>query len=247
MQRDHVTVGVLGGMGPEATLAFYRRVLELTTSVNDQGHIHLLIDSNPKVPDRNSAVAGTGPSPAPILAQMARGLEGAGADFLVMVCNAAHAFQEAIEAAVSIPFLSIVAETHDEVRRRFPQVRSVGLLASSGCIDANLYQSAFSADGMSVLAPTGADRESFMELLHRVKSGDKSEAVGRGMRAVAESLIEQGAEVVVAGCTEVPLVLSQTDLTRPLVDSAEVLAKSTIHRAQAGLRLERGGDAVHGP
>lgn len=232
MTRGSRTVGVLGGLGPEATLDFFARVLERTPASRDQEHLHLLIDNNPQVPDRNAAVAGSGPSPAPTLAEMAKRLETAGADFLVMPCNAAHAFAHAIRESVSIPLVSIIEETRDEVVRRFPGVRSVGVLASSGCIDAGLYQEAFGERGIEVLVPDGSDREAFMQLIYLIKSGDRSEAVADGMRAIAARLVARGAEVVVAGCTEVPLVLRAADVSRPFVDSTDVLVARTIARAR---------------
>jgi aspartate racemase len=221
----------MGGMGPEATLAFFQIVLDKTASTDDQGHLHLLIDNNPKVPNRNLAVAGKGPSPAPVLAEMARGLERAGADFLVMVCNAAHAFQDSIVAAVSIPFISIIDETRDEVMNRVPEVTQVGLLASSGCIDAGLYQRAFASRNVEVLVPEGDGSELFMRLLYVIKSGDKPRWVVDAMKQVAEGLVDRGAQVIVAGCTEVPLVLGVNDLSCPLIDSTEVLAQSSIRQA----------------
>ena len=225
-------VGVLGGLGPEATLHFFARVLECTPASRDQEHLHLLIDNNPQVPDRNAAVAGTGPSPAPALAEMAKRLEAAGADFLVMPCNAAHAFAQVIRESVSIPFVSIIEETRDEVMRRVPGVCTVGVLASSGCIDAGLYQEAFGEHRIEVLAPDGSDGEAFMQLLYLIKSGDRSEAVAGGMRAIAARLVARGAEVVVAGCTEVPLVLRAADVSCPVVDSTDVLVACTIARAR---------------
>jgi aspartate racemase len=101
-------VGVLGGLGPAATADFFSKVVMATPAAADQDHLHVIIDNNPKVPNRNEAVAGTGVSPAPVLAEMASRLETAGADFLVMVCNAAHAFQDAITDAVRVPFVSII-------------------------------------------------------------------------------------------------------------------------------------------
>ena len=107
-RRRSLAVGVLGGMGPEATVDFMTRVLAATPARVDQEHIRMLVDHNPGIPDRHAAIAGTGPDIGPELAAMARGLEAAGADFLVMVCNTAHAYTEAIRTAVSIPFVSIV-------------------------------------------------------------------------------------------------------------------------------------------
>ena len=225
------TVGVIGGLGPEATLDFFAKVLALTPASNDQEHLHLLIDNNPKVPNRNEAVAGTGPSPGPALAASAQALEKAGADFLVMVCNAAHAFQWDVTNAVSIPFVSIIEETVAATLVKLPNVKTVGVLASSGCLDAHLYQTAFAKRGVTALVPTGENREAFMTLLYRIKAGDKE--VGGDMLELARSLIHQGAEAVVAGCTEVPLVLFENDLSVPLVNSTDVLVESTIAYATA--------------
>jgi len=224
-------VGVLGGLGPEATLDFYAKVLALTPATRDQEHLRLLIDSNPRVPNRNEAVAGTGPSPGPLLAAMALGLERAGADFLVMVCNAAHAFQGEIETAVSIPFVSIVTETCEATLRAVPGLKTVGVLGSSGCLDAGLYQDAFAERGVTALVPEGTERDRFMKVLYRIKAGDKGAEVRETMRALAGSLIAEGAEAIVAGCTEVPLVLSGDALPCPLISSTDVLAERTVFYA----------------
>ena len=102
--------GILGGMGPEATVDFIKKVIDKTNAKIDQDHIQMLIDHNPKVPNRHAAINGEGENIGPHLAKMALGLERAGADFLVMVCNTAHAFQADIQASVTIPFVSIVDE-----------------------------------------------------------------------------------------------------------------------------------------
>jgi aspartate racemase len=228
---------VIGGLGPEATLDFFAKVLANTPAANDQDHLHVLIDNNPRVPDRNAAVAGTGPSPALALADMARRLEAAGADFLVMPCNAAHAFADAIREAVAIPFVSIIAETRDEVVRRFSDARRVGVLASRGCIDAWLYQEAFAEHGLDVIVPGDDEVTQFMELVYRIKSGDRTAAVTNGIQTVAEGLVQLGAEVIVGGCTEVPLVLGEGDALWPLVNSTDVLVARTIQYARGDTEL----------
>lgn len=237
--ENPLTVGVLGGLGPEATLAFYAKVVALTPATRDQQHLHVIIDSNPAVPNRNEAVAETGPSPGPALAAMAKRLESAGADFLVMACNAAHAFQAEIEAAVSVPFVSIVEETVRATLTRLPGLRKVGVLGSSGCLDARLYQTAFARYGLEVVVPEGAERAAFMRLLYRIKAGDKGAAVQAAMQNLAESLIAGGAQAVVAGCTEVPLVLGPDALRVPLLDSSAVLAERTVYYAVNGLGADR--------
>ena len=138
------TLGVIGGLGPAASADFYAKLIERSPATSDQDHLHVIINSYPQVPNRNEAIAGTGPNPGPALAKSAKALEAAGAEVLVMVCNAAHAFQADIEAAVSIPFISIIDETRNYTLKHFPNIDTVGLLAASACLDAKLYHQAFS-------------------------------------------------------------------------------------------------------
>jgi aspartate racemase len=219
-------IGVIGGMGPAATLAFIARVQALTPATRDQEHLRLIVDCNPAVPDRNAAVAGQGPSPGPVLADMARGLQRAGAEVLVMPCNAAHAFRQAITDATPLPFIDLIETACDATAALAPPF--VGLLAADGCLAAGLYQSAFAQRGIATRTLTPTRQAAFMDLLYRIKAGDAGEDVRRAMIALAQTLIDEGADVLVAGCTEVPLVLAEGDLERPLVDSLEALARRTV-------------------
>jgi aspartate racemase len=222
-------LGVLGGMGPAATLDFLAKLQRATPATRDQDHLRVLVDLNPKVPDRNAALAGVGPSPGPELAAMAAGLEQAGAEGLVMVCNSAHAFAGEIRAALrTTRLISLVEETADAVARDHPGVRRVGLLAASACLDARLYQEALERRGAEVDAPEGELRARFMALLYRIKAGEVGAAARAEMRAIAETLLAGGAGLIVSGCTEVPLVLAAGDLCAPLVDSTDVLVASAL-------------------
>ena len=109
MSGSQKTVGVLGGMGPDATVDFMARVIALTEADRDQDHVRMLIDHNPHVPNRQKAILAEGEDPGPVLAEMAARLEANGADFLVIPCNTAYAFEDAILAATSIPLISNVA------------------------------------------------------------------------------------------------------------------------------------------
>jgi aspartate racemase len=226
--EPELTVGVLGGLGPAATLDFLAKVLALTDARSDQEHLHLIIDNDPKVPNRNEALAGRGPSSGPALAAMARRLEAAGADFLVMPCNTAHAFAPDIRAATPIPLLSMIEETCAALVGRFPGVREVGVLAAFGCRQARLYETALAARGVAALSLDEARQTRFMELVYAIKAGDRGPRIKAGMVEFGETLIAMGAEAVVAACSEVPLVLGGGDLSRPLLDSTAVLAEATV-------------------
>jgi aspartate racemase len=226
-------VGVLGGMGPAATLDFFARVLAQTNASRDQDHIRLIIDCNPSVPDRNAAIAGIGPSPAPALQEMARGLARAGADLLVMPCNAAHAFETDIRAATDLPFIGIIDATSQTLRRKHPQVRRAGILATTGCIDAGLYQTALKRIGIDSVVPAGEARDLFMRALGLIKTGNTGDIPKQVMRTVARALITDGAQAIIAGCTEVPLVLEADDIDVPLLNSTDCLVEATIAAARA--------------
>jgi aspartate racemase len=233
-----LTVGVLGGMGPAATIDFMAKVLRHSQAgaAREQDNVRLIVDSNPALPDRNAAIAGTGPSPAPMLAEMARGLAAAGAQLLVMPCNAAHAFADAVIAATPLPFLHLVQETVAAIAERHPHARRIGVLAVSGAAEARLYERALESRGLLPVIPDAATRSAFMEAIWRIKAGDM--VAGRdGVRATAMRLIEDGAELIVAGCTEVPLVLGANDLAVPLIDATDVLAERTAAVARGATLL----------
>jgi aspartate racemase len=233
MSQPSRTVGVLGGMGPAATLDFFQRVLGASNATRDSEHIRLMIDCNPFVPDRNAAVAGTGPSSGPALADMARGLDRAGAELLVMPCNTAHAFLDDIRAATRLPVISIVDVTVDALVAEHNKPRRAGLLATTGCVDAGLYQNALDRVGVTSVVPTDAARDLFMAVLKRIKAGELGLPVKTEMLRVVRALKDAGAEVIIAGCTEVPLVLTQPDLDLPLLNSTDCLVEATIAAARA--------------
>lgn len=228
------TVGVIGGLGPIATLDFFDRILKRTKAVREQDHLRLIIDNNTKIPDRNAYKRGEGPSPGPALASAARALQDAGAEFIVMACNTTHAWEAEIRAAISVPFISIIEETTKVVADLNPE--GAGVLAVDACLSSNLYQEALTKRGVKpVLLPADSQR-TFMELIYRIKGGDTGETVKRSMATLARKLEAQGAEVIIAGCTEIPLVLTADDIDGELVNSTDVLVERTIVFAGAELK-----------
>jgi aspartate racemase len=226
------TVGVLGGMGPWATLDFMAKALEAGKRASEQDNVRLIVDCNPGVLDRNAALAGDGPSPGPGLAAMARGLEAAGADFLVMACNAAHAWQGDIEAATPLPFVSIIEEACRWLSDHEPPGTRVGLMAADACLNSALYQDALAGAGLAAVTLAPAQLSGFMDALYRFKAGDLGPDPRAAMRACAEALIDDGAQVVLAACTEVPLLLDGGDLSVPFVDATQILALRTVAYAR---------------
>lgn len=216
-------LGVLGGMGPAATVAFLARVQALTPAEGDADHIRIIADINPQVPDRNRQ-----PDAAEsVLGQMAMRLRDAGAQVLAMPCNTAHAQAAGIKK-VGLPFIDMIAETTEAALAG--GAKKIGVLATPG--GEALYTRSLQARGCQIVRLTGPDRENFMACVYAVKRGDPGEAPRAEMRRLATALVSTGAEVVIAGCTEVPLLLGTGDVSVPLVDSAEVLAQVCIDRCR---------------
>lgn len=214
-------LGVLGGMGPAATVAFLARVQALTPAVGDQDHIRIIADINPQVPDRNRA-----PEAAEaVLGQMATRLRDAGAQVLAMPCNTAHAQADGIRQA-GLPFIDMIAETTEAVVAS--GAHRIGVLATPG--GEALYVAALTAAGLEPVLLAGPDREAFMARIYGVKAGDVGATARARMKELAAGLAARGAEALIAGCTEVPLLLGAGDVTVPLVDSAEVLAAACVRR-----------------
>lgn len=215
-------------MGPDATVDFMAKVIRMTPAERDQDHIRMLIDHDPKIPSRQNISVADDARVREMLAAMAERLEAAGADFLVLVCNTAHGWLDRARERVSIPFVGIIDETVRVIATRHPNTRRVGVLATPACLEQGLYQDALENAGLTALPVEGDERQALMQLIDRVKAGDQSEAVANGMATIARSLVEQGAEAIIAGCTEIPLVLQQAQLTVPLINSTDELARRTV-------------------
>lgn len=228
MAVEDKLVGIIGGMGPDATVDFMSRVLQATPASTDQDHVRMLIENNPRIPSRQLAMRGEGQDPGPEIAAVAARLEAAGAEFLVMPCNLAHAWQSDIKAAISIPFVSIIDVSVQSALDRGDEGSVVGLMTTPGCFTAGLYQQALAASGRAVITQTPDELAKTMSLVERIKSGDQSEEVRSGLQALANELVHRGAKVLIAACTEFPLVLDEPMFDVAFVSSTDVLARKTV-------------------
>jgi aspartate racemase len=228
------TVGILGGMGPEATAHFYRLLIRDTLAGRDQEHIPVVIWADPSVPDRTDAVFGRGPSPAPALLKGLRALRRAGADFAVIPCLTAHGFLDELGAAAPLPVVSLIGETKRRLRKHWPGVRRVGLLASSGTVSSGLFQRTLAAAGIETLLPGDRDQALVMEAVYGPRGIKAGFTAGRPrtlLRRAAGRLAERGAGAIIAGCSEIPLVLRPGDVDLPLLDPMALAARACILRA----------------
>jgi aspartate racemase len=225
-------VGVLGGMGPEATVDIFRKILAATGAKTDQEHLRIIIDCNSKIPDRTAAALGGGEDPLPALLESARLLARAGAGFIVIPCNAAHTWHAEIQACVDIPVLHIMQAAAAYTERNLPGIRRVGLLAVTATVKAGLYQEAFGTKGIETVIPGSDAQEQTMEVIYGVKAGRKTGEMKGSIIRIGEGLAAAGAEAVVAGCTEIPLILSAGDLSVPVIDATRALVEQAVRFAR---------------
>ena len=228
------TIGILGGMGPEATLELFGKIIANTPAARDQDHLRVVIDSNPKVPDRTAAILHGGPSPVPAMIAGIRALERAGADFVVIPCVSAHYFFDELQRETGLPILSMFDVAAEHIRQHHPHIRTVGMLATTGTLQGDRFREKLELAGIETLTPAKADQERVMAAIYEIKGapgGRGRDAIGAEIRDIADRLIQRGAQGVVAGCTEIPLVLKPGDLSVPVFDTLLLLARAAITAA----------------
>lgn len=225
------TIGIMGGMGPMATVDLMRKIIMATPARCDQEHIPMLVDNNCTIPDRTRAIKGLGASPAPEMVKTAKRLMMAGADFIIIACNTAHYFLPEILPQITIPVLSIIDVTIASAWEK--GYRSVGLLATSGTISTGLYQDGLEAKGIQCIAPSAEKQHLIDDLIY---DGVKANDAGYDTSAVRELLADmqrQGAEAFILGCTEVPVAVAMYGLQGTFIDSTDELAKAAVKFAKA--------------
>lgn len=221
------TAGILGGMGPEATVDLMQRIIANTPAMDDSDHIRCLIDNDPKIPSRIKAILGAdGANPGPYLAQMAKGLESLGADFLVIPCNTAHAYYSYVAEAVDIPVVHLIDLVVNQVVNNRGTTEQVGILGSHTIVRTQLYTDKFTAVGMQVRYPDREQQELLFQIIRRVKRGETGLNIRQELRAIAQHLKEKGATTAILGCTELGIIAE--DLPLAVVDAAEVLAQEVV-------------------
>jgi aspartate racemase len=234
--RARTTVGIIGGMGPLATNAFFQEVILATKADRDQDHLHVVIDSDPGVPDRTAFLLGGGEDPRPWLVASARRLVAAGCGLLAMPCNTAHAFADDIRAAVSVPLMDWVATAADAIASDLPANGAVGLLATRGTLKVGLHQSALARHGLAAILPTDDEAGAIMDAIYGsggVKGGRASPENQLRVLEVATHLVHRGALCLLLGCTELPLALASSDQRwpAPAFDPAHANARALVSLA----------------
>lgn len=226
---SHKTLGIVGGMGPMATALLYEKVTALTVAAKDQDHLKILINSNPQIPDRTAHIVADGEDPRAELIATSKHLETMGADFLIMPCNTAHYFYDAIVDEVKIPFLHMVNETAAHIKEAFTGTTKVGILATEGTCQSGVYHKALEAKGLTPVTPDAEMQKHVTELIYDIKGGKK--VTENGFLDAVASLKAKGCTCFILGCTELSVADKLFQFDGPYVDPLNVIAKAAIRFA----------------
>ncbi|MGE5633019.1 MAG: aspartate/glutamate racemase family protein [Caulobacteraceae bacterium] len=221
------TIGILGGMGPLATVDIFKKIVMMTDAHSDNEHIPVLIDNNTKIPDRTSYILGKGGSPLNELVRSAVRLETMGADVIIIACNTAHYFYDDIVKHVKIPVINMIEETAKEIRNNRPDVKQVGLLATEGTCKAGVYKKVFERFGIGLIQPDTEDLKQIMDVIYGIKQGLR-DIDPTGFKQALSNLKLRGAETLILGCTEIPIAFQMFNISDDFVDASEVLVKRAI-------------------
>ena len=230
-------IGILGGMGPEATLECFGKIIKNTPAKTDREHIRVVIDSNPGIPDRIAAILGDGESPVSALVAGCRGLEKAGADFIIIPCVTVHFFLPEIRAGSPLPVVSIIDVVAEAINRDFHETKTVGLLGTVATVESGLFQKRLAREAIDTLVPDSAQQSKIVAAIKCIKDTQPSRTqseITNDLIEAARSLIDRepdGADAIIAGCTEIPLALGQEHLPVPYFDSLTILARAAIRHA----------------
>ena len=232
------TIGIMGGMGPAATVDLMSRIISMTDATSDQEHIPMIVDNDTRIPDRTEAILSGGESPVPEMLASARRLEAAGADFIVIACHAAHCFVDDIKDKISIPILEMPEETAKLLKLK--EVNRAAILGTDGTVQSGLFGHALERMGIQSVYPDEKQQKLVMSLVYDyIKKGKASipDSIHDGIMNMIGDLSGQGAEALILASTELPIAFSIMGLrSDAFVDPTFILAKSAIRMAGAKLR-----------
>lgn len=229
-------VGILGGMGPESTIALMQKIVALTPAQKEQDHIRMLIDNRPQIPDRTDYLLGRGPSPLPMLQESARLLSKWGAELIAVACNTAHYFIEEIRQVVDAPVLDMLRLLAEEVKQRYPTNAAFGMLVTSGSRRSGLFRKYLPGFTL-IFPPEQVQEELIQEAIYGAQGvkagGDLAINREKILRAI-QTLQERQPVCLIAGCTEIGLALEGISLEIPVINPLDLLAREIVTQAAGG-------------
>jgi len=223
-------LGVLGGMGPLATADFLHKLGKKTPADIDQEHIPILLYGDCTTPDRTANIIGDGPSPLPKLLEGIRFLNKSGVEAICIPCNSAHRWFEDMQAASDVPVIHIVRASAQQVQSQRPDAKTIGVLSTFGTHRMGMYRDTLQGMGYVVATPTDHEFETLVSPAIAMNKANKWTEAEPFYEQAAAKLVERGAEIIVLGCTEIPVGMERQVRANPsqFVDSNDALVDAVI-------------------
>lgn len=233
--RTRRLIGVLGGMGPMATVEFMRKVIELTPAEVDQDHVPMIVHCVPQIPDRVSAILERRDDPLAALIVGAAKLVDAGAEVIVMPCHTAHAWFAKLARSVSVPMLHIAETALRDLDTLAPQPRRVALLGTLGTLRAGIYQDMLAKHGRDFFVPDEGTQACVLAAIASVKRNDLKNARTQAAEAL-DRLVQAQCDAALLACTELPLAVDALHSPLQLINPTDSLAKACVEFSCHGQR-----------
>lgn len=226
------TIGILGGMGSYATVDFFKRILDQFEVKKEWDYPEIIISNNPKIPSRTRAILFNEESPAKGMIKGCQRLEDSGADFIVIPCNSAHAWFEEISQSVNIPILSIIEAVKEDILKTNPNIKRIGLLAGEVFQRKPIYHKAFSEHGIEIISANNECQQLVRQIIDDVKHNQINDNTRSCVESVVKYFKNEGAEGIILGCTELPLVMNRNEISIPAFDSSSILARKAAEMSK---------------
>lgn len=223
-------IGILGGMGPEATIDLYNHIISLTPALKDQDHIPTLIFSNPKIPDRTASInSELAKVVIDYLCEGAVILERGGADCILIPCNTAHIYYDEIQNAVKVPVLNMIYETLQYITEHYPDIKRAGLLATSGTVKMQLYQRFLENNSIQTYVPSETVQKEYVtKAIYDIKAGKSLDDAEILLKKAIASLDSLPPQIIIMGCTEIPLALRKPIEGCVFINPTRILAGCAV-------------------
>ena len=230
-------IGVVGGVGPSATVDFLDKIIRHTPADNDQDHLRMIVVHDPKIPDRSANLLGDGPDPTASLSTACKRLEANGVGMIAIPCNTAHAFIKRIQPQLSVPIVNMLFETMQHIERHHGVTRRIGLLATEGTLKSRIYHDLVEQSGRVIVIPDDEHQRMLMNVIYGdrgVKAGYTDGVCLAEFKQVLTHIIDAGAELVILGCTELPLVSAgigagcESEKGVRMLDPGDILARRCV-------------------
>lgn len=222
------TIGILGGMGPAATVELFSRIVNNTKAKSDHDHAKVVIINDPSVPDRTRFILGEGESPVPQLKENLMRLAKAGADIAIIPCMTAHSFISELNSNSPIPIINAIELIEKYLAKKDFNIQKVGLLATTGSIKSGVFQNHLTKQ---VIIPNNKNQNMLMDIIYGkegIKAGFINSKIIERINHIIDSLKHEGAQAVIAGCTEIGLVMNNQNSNLPVIDPISLLAEKAI-------------------